>query len=99
MAEVKKEATVEYGYKVMRNSDGTVDVESLEIEGKEKIPTEAIYEDIIALADLVKENKKSRLVERACQMAAYYGAKKALEDYHAAQAAADAQPSVEVDKK
>ncbi len=98
MADVKKEAEVAYAYKVMRNEDGSTDVEPIEIEGKEKIPQEAIYEDIMNLAKIIEDNKQSKIVERACQMAAYYGARKALEDFHAAKEAADAQPSVEVEK-
>jgi len=95
----KEKPSIEYGYKILRNSDGSVDVEALEFEGKEKIPQEAIYEDILGLAKMIEDNKQAKLVERACQMAGYYGARKALEDYFAAKDAQEAQPSVEVDKK
>lgn len=102
--EVKNEAVageapakeVAYSYVVTRNADGSVNVESPD----KSIEDSNIFTDIKALADLYDQNAEARLVEAACERAAYraayYGTIKALEDWDAKKAAEESKAEVEM---
>ena len=71
------------GYTVWENTDGSIDVEGLPVEGRDTITSDQIYEHILKVADLVEENKKAKLIEDAAAKAAYYAMRRALIDHNA----------------
>ena len=87
-----------YSYTVKRGVDGSVDVEGNEIEGKETITAEAIYDDILSLCDLIKENRMAALIQKAVTETSYYAVRRALIDgAEAAKAQAEAaEPKVDL---
>ena len=87
------------GYTVWENTDGSIDVEGLPVEGRNTITSDQIYEHILKVADLVEENKKAKLIEDAAAKAAYYAMRRALIDHNAMmaeqKAETEAKPEVE----
>ena len=81
--ETPEEVKVAYSYTVTRKEDGSVDVHSPD----GSIEDSNIFVDVKNLSELYQENKLARLVEAACERAAYrgayYGTMKALEDWEA----------------
>ena len=81
--ETPEEVKVAYSYVVTRKEDGSVDVHSPD----NSIEDSNIFVDVKNLSELYQENKLARLVEAACERAAYrgayYGTMKALEDWEA----------------
>lgn len=91
-----EEVKVAYSYVVTRKEDGSVDVHSPD----GSIEDANIFVDIKNLGELYEENKEARLVEAACERAAYrgayYGTMKALEDWEARKNATASEAKVEM---
>jgi hypothetical protein len=85
MAE-KNQPKIQFAYTVTRNEDGSVDVKDAGLEGVAVIPTEKIYEDIEAVAQLIE---RKRLVD-ASFAAAYNAVAKFYSDAAQAQKASQA---------
>ena len=94
--ETPEEVKVAYSYTVTRKEDGSVDVHSPD----GSIEDSNIFVDIKNLSELYEENKEARLVEAACERAAYrgayYGTMKALEDWEARKNATAPEAKVEM---
>ena len=94
--ETPEEVKVAYSYTVTRKEDGSVDVHSPD----GSIEDSNIFVDIKNLGELYDENKQARLVEAACERAAYrgayYGTMKALEDWEARKNATAPEAKVEM---
>ena len=94
--ETPEEVKVAYSYVVTRKEDGSVDVHSPD----GSIEDANIFVDIKNLGELYEENKEARLVEAACERAAYrgayYGTMKALEDWEARKNATAPEAKVEM---
>ena len=94
--ETPEEVKVAYSYVVTRKEDGSVDVHSPD----GSIEDSNIFVDIKNLGELYDENKQARLVEAACERAAYrgayYGTMKALEDWEARKNATATEDKVEM---
>lgn len=74
---------VQFAYMVVRNEDGSVDVKDAGLEGVTPIPTEKIYEDIEAVAELIERKR----VSDAAFAAAYNAVAKFYSDAAKAQKA------------
>ena len=95
--EPPEEVTLAYSYVVTRTAAASVDVHSPD----GSIEDSNIFVDIKNLGELYDENKQARLVEAACERAAYrgayYGTMKALEDFEARKkAATESEAKVEL---
>jgi hypothetical protein len=84
MADNKK---VVFAYTVIRNEDGSVDVQNAGIEGVEEISNPKIYEDIENVAEMIRLKRYSD----AAAVAAYNATAKFYQDAQAAKVAADSQ--------
>jgi hypothetical protein len=90
------EKKVLFAYTVVRNEDGSVDVQDAGLEGVEAISNDKIYEDIEAVSRLITLKRASDVAFTG----AYNGIAKFYQDLAAQQkAAAEAEATVETTSK
>lgn len=78
MAKEKVEQKVAFSYVVVRNLDGSVDVQdnSKAFEGVEEVTTDRIYDDVVDVAEKVKLKR----IQDAAFVAGYNGVAKFYQD-------------------